>query len=191
MTASNTPKPGDERTPDERPDATTEILAGLADPDRTPTEVLADADGAGTTKVLPEASAHSTLVPPKPKATEPTTRVRPEPGPADPPAASGSGSAPAGPGLTPPAPSMSDTARGPYPRPHVRWAGIIWGLVFAVAAALLLWVLAEDDRRDAVGAWWATLTPIGFALTALLVAGGLLLIGGVAGLARRLTHRRA
>jgi CDP-diglyceride synthetase len=73
----------------------------------------------------------------------------------------------------------------------VRWAGIIWGLVFAVSAALLLWVFSEPERRDAVGDWWATLTPIGFALTALLIAGGLLLIGGIAGLARRLSHRPA
>lgn len=201
------PKPSADREPADRDDdATTEVIAG-AEPDRTPTEVLGgDADRTTevldtdpgpdadrTTKVLPEASAHSTRVPPRPKTTLPKP----------PPPAAASASAPLGGASdsaagraaaaadtsSPYAPAASATH--PLPRPRVRWAGIIWGLVFAASAVTLLWVLADPERRDAVGAWWTSLTPAGFALTALLVAGGLLLVGGLAGLARRLSHRGA
>lgn len=239
MTASTTPRPDDhDETPHD--DATTGILAG-ADPDRTPTEVLADdpdrvptqvlgddhdrvptqaladdlhraptevlgRDSEHTTKVLPEASAHSTLVPPKPKASvppQPTAVSQPSPrASTTPPAAvPPSAQAPRGDARTDATRStaLDDLTSGParlhsggpqLPRPRVRWAGIIWGVVFAVSASLLLWVLAEPSRRETVGDWWASLTPIGFGLTLLLIAGGLLLIGGVAGLARRLSHPR-
>ena len=70
-------------------------------------------------------------------------------------------------------------------RPRIRWAGIIWGLVFAVIAATVLWIVLEPARMELVADWWATLTPAGLLLTVLLVLGGLLLIAGLSGLARR------
>lgn len=69
--------------------------------------------------------------------------------------------------------------------PRIRWAGIIWGLVFAAIAATMLWIVVEPARTELVADWWATLTPAGLWLTVLLVIGGLLLIAGLSGLARR------
>jgi len=70
-------------------------------------------------------------------------------------------------------------------RPRIRWAGIIWGLVFAGIAATVLWIVLEPARMELVADWWATLTPAGLLLGVLLVLGGLLLIAGLSGLARR------
>ncbi|RZS68573.1 hypothetical protein EV187_1004 [Agromyces ramosus] len=69
--------------------------------------------------------------------------------------------------------------------PRIRWAGIIWGLVFAAIAAIVLWIVLDPARIELVADWWATLTPAGLWLTVLLVLGGLLLIAGLSGLARR------
>jgi len=178
--------PNTDHTTKVLPDASdhTDTEAFAADADHT-TKVLPEAS-AHSTKVLPDASAHSTLQPPRPKTADPkasgTTPLTP-PDPAD---------------LRTPAPetatrpstaSASAASAVASARPRVRWAGIIWGLVFAVTGSVLLWVLVEPARRASVDEWWASLTPTGFALTALLVAGGLLLIGGLSGLARRLSHR--
>lgn len=70
-------------------------------------------------------------------------------------------------------------------RPRTRWAGIIWGLVLAGIAATVLWIVLEPARMELVSDWWATLTPAGLLLTVLLVLGGLLLVAGISGLARR------
>jgi hypothetical protein len=42
---------------------------------------------------------------------------------------------------------------------------------------------------ELVADWWATLTPAGLLLAVLLVLGGLLLVAGLSGLARRGEHR--
>ncbi|WP_308798677.1 hypothetical protein [Agromyces silvae] len=191
-------------------DSTTEVLAGH-DADGTPTEVLDGARDAQETAVLPEteearttqvlpAAAHTgadTRVLPETADTG-TTRVLPETWGLGGSASSGASAprpeAPAD--LTPPpapaATSMPEAAplpAEPALRARVRWAGIIWGLVFAAAAVTMIWVLAEPERRESVGLWWAGLTPAGLGLTALIVAGGLLLIGGLTGLARHLSTR--
>ncbi|MRG59533.1 hypothetical protein GE115_06555 [Agromyces sp. CFH 90414] len=90
----------------------------------------------------------------------------------------------AGAPVPPPAPEPEASVAPPL-RPRVRWAGIIWGLVFAAIAATLLAVLTDPARRDAATDWWTGLSPAGFALTAVIVVGALLLVAGVAGLARR------
>ncbi|MDR5701261.1 hypothetical protein [Agromyces aerolatus] len=206
MTASKMPEP-DPRDDD----ATTEVLAGL-DADHTPTEVLDGERGAQATAVLPEtADTRATQVLPE-TADARTTQVLPETadarvagdrtetlgraGYAAPEASAPRPDAQAG--LTPPpapstpapAPAAAPVAAEPALRARVRWAGIIWGLVFAVTAISMLWVLADPERREAVGLWWAGLTPAGLGLTALIVAGGLLLIGGLTGLARHLSTRQ-
>jgi CDP-diglyceride synthetase len=81
--------------------------------------------------------------------------------------------------------SVAPGTREPELRPRIRWAGIIWGLVFAVIAAIVLWIVLEPARMELVADWWATLTAAGLWLTVLLVLGGLLLVAGVSGLARR------
>ncbi|TYL53102.1 hypothetical protein [Agromyces mariniharenae] len=85
-------------------------------------------------------------------------------------------------------PEASVAPRTPAPeelRPRIRWAGIVWGLVFAGLAATLLWIVLEPARMELVADWWATLTPGGLILTVLLVLGGLLLVAGLSSLGRR------
>ncbi|WP_350347890.1 hypothetical protein ABIQ69_14785 [Agromyces sp. G08B096] len=103
--------------------------------------------------------------------------------PLTPPAAEASASSSPAPGAmraeAPAAPPV------PPAGPRIRWAGIIWGLVFAAIAGGLLAVLGDPDRRAAATDWWSQLTPGGFALVFVVALGALLLIGGLAALARR------
>ncbi|UOE43886.1 hypothetical protein [Agromyces larvae] len=78
----------------------------------------------------------------------------------------------------------------PLPRPRVRWGAIIWGLVLAGIAAGTLWIVLDPALRDDVSEWWFALTPAGMLLAALVAVGGLLLIAGIAGLARRASRSR-
>lgn len=87
--------------------------------------------------------------------------------------------------LRPEASVAPDTREPGELRPRIRWAGIIWGLVFAGIAATMLWIVLEPARIELVADWWSTLTPAGLWLTVLLVLGGLLLVAGLSGLARR------
>ncbi|MFB8145692.1 hypothetical protein ACFC1W_02995 [Microbacterium sp. NPDC056003] len=70
--------------------------------------------------------------------------------------------------------------------PRVRWAGIVWGAVFAMLAGFALWVLAEASRLDAVREWLRSLSPAdlqpGWVIGVTVLAGGvlLLILGGVA-----------
>lgn len=84
-----------------------------------------------------------------------------------------------------PAVSTSASGEADLPRPRVRWAAIIWGVVFAAIAAVVLAIVIDPAARDAASAWWTTLSVGGLVLTSLLIVGGLLLVAGVAGIARR------
>ncbi|MEJ3405512.1 hypothetical protein WDJ51_12285 [Rathayibacter sp. YIM 133350] len=75
------------------------------------------------------------------------------------------------------------------PHPRVRWAAIIWGIAFATVATALLVTLTDADRRDAAAAWWQTTSPSTIALTLLAGLGAVLLVAGLAGLARRAGNR--
>lgn len=78
-------------------------------------------------------------------------------------------------------------ATGPavYDPPRVRWAGIVWGLFFAVVAGLGLWMIVDPRQRAGLGDWLATLTPGALIASAVLAAGVLVLLTGAAGLLRR------
>lgn len=90
----------------------------------------------------------------------------------------------------PPAASVAPGAREPEQLgPRIRWAGIVWGLVFAGLAAAVLWIVLDPARMELVADWWATLTPGGLILTVLIVLGGLLLVAGLSSLGRRSDHR--
>lgn len=69
--------------------------------------------------------------------------------------------------------------------PRIRWAAIIWGLLFGAIATTTLWILADSGRRDAIGDFIVNLTPTTIVTILLLTGGVLMLIGGAAGLARR------
>ncbi|WEK13645.1 MAG: hypothetical protein P0Y48_00090 [Candidatus Microbacterium phytovorans] len=71
------------------------------------------------------------------------------------------------------------------PRPRTRWAGIVWGLAFGAIAAGGIWLSSGLERLDGLSAWLLDLgtgAAIGYGL---LTVGGLLLVGGIAGLLRR------
>lgn len=91
---------------------------------------------------------------------------------------------PAAPPLAEP-PSAGDRRVGPV----VRWAGILWGLVFAAIAAATLWVVVDARRRDAASEWWGSLAPGMLALLVIAAVGFVLLIAGIAGLLRRIPDR--
>ena len=76
-------------------------------------------------------------------------------------------------------------------RPRIRWAGIVWGLVFAGLAATVLWIVLDPARMELVADWWTTLTPGGLILTVLVALGALLLVAGLSSLGRRSEHRGA
>ncbi len=89
----------------------------------------------------------------------------------------------------------SEPESAPSPRPRTRWAGIVWGLVFAGLAVAGIWLSSANDRLDDLidGVQDLDLgTTIGYGL---LVVGALALITGLVALLRRaqltLAARRA
>jgi apolipoprotein N-acyltransferase len=71
-------------------------------------------------------------------------------------------------------------------RPRTRWAAIIWGAVFAVAAALALWIAVSPDRRTALADWSLSLSPAAIGAYILLAIGAIALVAGLVGIVRRL-----
>lgn len=76
------------------------------------------------------------------------------------------------------------------PRPRTRWAGIVWGTIFAAIALATALIVTSPERRDAFGGWLASLTPGGFVLVGVLAFGCLILVLGLLAAARRLQRRR-
>lgn len=73
--------------------------------------------------------------------------------------------------------------------PRIRWAAIIWGLLFAGIAATALWMLSDADRRATVADGVLSLTPTTIVTMILLTIGVLLLVTGAAGLVRRVQRK--
>lgn len=73
--------------------------------------------------------------------------------------------------------------------PRTRGAAIVWELLFAAIAAVGLWILTEDDRRDGAAAWITTLTPSTVYSLLLLAIGVLVLATGAVGLIRHAQRR--
>ncbi|THG29100.1 hypothetical protein E6C70_15915 [Glaciibacter flavus] len=96
---------------------------------------------------------------------------------------------------TPDTPVMNaalGTSAAPAPTaPRIRWAAIVWGLLFAGIASALLWVVTDVGNRDAASLWLKTVSPATLVLVILLVVGGLLLVAGLASLLRRITSGRS
>jgi multisubunit Na+/H+ antiporter MnhG subunit len=87
--------------------------------------------------------------------------------------------------------STHDTTPLASTPPRIRWASIIWGLVFTAAASLGIWIFSDDARRDDLTAWTTSLTPNVIGSIVLLVIGGLVLVLGAIGLIRRAQRRSA
>ncbi|KQV06277.1 hypothetical protein [Leifsonia sp. Root112D2] len=75
-------------------------------------------------------------------------------------------------------------------RPRTRWAGIVWGTVFAAVGLVTMLIVTSPDRRAGFGSWAATLTPGGFVVMGVLALGCLILVLGLLAAVRRLQRRR-
>lgn len=88
-----------------------------------------------------------------------------------------------------------ETAHGVAPAtasaagPRTRWAAILWGVVMGAIAAGGLWLLLSPDGPAAYADWIVGLTPLSIVAYSILAVGGLLLVAGVGGLARRVQRR--
>jgi hypothetical protein len=81
--------------------------------------------------------------------------------------------------------TMMDAPHTAPARPTVRWGALVWSLVFGAVAATTLWVVVDRARRDAVGEWLFSLTPLVAALYLLLAVGALIALFGLVALIRR------
>ena len=63
--------------------------------------------------------------------------------------------------------------------PRVRWAGVIWGLIFAATGAFTAWTLLAQDRRAAFSHWILTLGGGGWVIVGAVAIGTLLLVIGL------------
>jgi len=83
----------------------------------------------------------------------------------------------------------------PVDRPRVRWAGIVWGVAFAAAAAGGVVLTRSPEAYGTLVGWVAAPSIPALVAAALLTVGALILIAGVVGLLRRgqrlLSARRA
>ncbi|MCI0157467.1 hypothetical protein KNO15_12265 [Leifsonia shinshuensis] len=114
---------------------------------------------------------------------EPVAPAHPTPAPAAPPT-------PTRPPVHTGAFSVPPTGRR---RPPVRWAGIVWGVLLAVFAAVTLFVVSSPARLAGVTVWVSTLTPgaawaLWIALLGLVIVVSALL--GAIGAAQRSRRRR-
>ena len=101
---------------------------------------------------------------------------------------SGPASEPATPSAAPPAPSTPAPSTPALPR--VRWAGIVWGAVFAALGITVMSVLSSDASRYSFAVWAQSLGPWGAGLVAVVALGALLLVTGVLGAIARAQRPR-
>ena len=85
----------------------------------------------------------------------------------------------------PPASPVSSVSPVSPARPTVRWGALVWALLFGATAATTLWVLVDAARRDLVGDWLVTLSPLTATLVAVIIVGVVLALFGIVGLNSR------
>ena len=91
----------------------------------------------------------------------------------------------------PPVPPVPPVPAVPPARPTVRWGALVWALLFGATAATTLWVLVDAARRDVVGDWLITLSPLTATLVAVIIVGVVLALFGIVGLIRRAERARS
>jgi hypothetical protein len=77
------------------------------------------------------------------------------------------------------------------PAPRIRFAAIVWGLIYAVIAVTVITLLIDPERRDSVAAFLWSLDGPTLLLLALVSAGFLMLVLGALTAVRRAQGRRA
>jgi len=89
------------------------------------------------------------------------------------------------------APVAEETAApASTPRPRVRWAGIVWGIVLAAVAATGMVLTGSPDRLDDLVAIVPRLSATTVVAGILMTLGALALISGLVGLLRRAQRTR-
>lgn len=83
-----------------------------------------------------------------------------------------------------------DPASADVGGPRVRWAAILWGVTFAALAGVALWLVAIPEGRDVAAAWTDGWTPVTTVTVLAFLAGGALLVTGLAEFARRAQRER-
>ncbi|WOF23569.1 hypothetical protein N8K70_02505 [Microbacterium betulae] len=77
--------------------------------------------------------------------------------------------------------------------PRIRWASVIWGVVFTALAGAGLWVATSPgrylDAQSATIDWVLAVDPVTGTVAVVLVAGVVILVAGLAGPARRIQRR--
>lgn len=79
----------------------------------------------------------------------------------------------------------TDTETDAAVGPRLRWAGIVWGSALGALGAGGLWLTAGPSRTAEIAAWAGEIEPGTAVGLGILIAGGLLLLTGLAGLLRR------
>jgi len=74
--------------------------------------------------------------------------------------------------------------------PRVRWAAIVWGVVFAATGWFTMWTLVAEERRAAFSDWILTLDNGGWAIVGAFALGALLLIIGLSQGLKAATRQR-
>lgn len=99
------------------------------------------------------------------------------------------------PGTVPLDETPSAAADEPVERPRTRWAAIIWGVVMLAVSVVGLGQVLDATRyaelQAAVAEWILTADPVSTAVTVVLAVGALILVAGLAGIARGVQKRAA
>ena len=64
------------------------------------------------------------------------------------------------------------------PRPRIRAAAIVWGLITMATGGVVVAIATDGERREWIVRWIAGLTPGDGVLLAVLVLGGILVLAG-------------
>lgn len=75
------------------------------------------------------------------------------------------------------------------PRPRIRWAGIVWGVVLAAVAAAGIGLASAEAPVDGLRRWAEEVEPATLIAGGVLAIGALVLVTGVVGVARHAQKR--
>ncbi|MET0162790.1 MAG: hypothetical protein ABW204_09060, partial [Microbacteriaceae bacterium] len=77
------------------------------------------------------------------------------------------------------------------PRPRIRFAGVVWGVLFATAALVLLGTVTDPVRRRDAAQWLGSLQGDTVAIILAIVFGAVLVLSALLASVRRLQRERA
>ena len=90
---------------------------------------------------------------------------------------------------TSPLTPAAGTAPEALPRPRIQTGAVIWGLLLMALGGWTLWAASSRTRRAEALETVLTMTPLAWAVTALVVVGGAIALMALAAVIRRLQSR--